>query len=150
MNRKKIIIMLLVLTMIVIVGKETYAYYFSRTNVSVKADSSNVICDAAIGEVSQAEKGKLGYSEFKVTVKNYDTSDNVSKEPFSYTLTVENNNGNNGVFGYNNNFDSGVSITDTMTNSGKTDRDYIIQVKTSDGLGENVGYKVKLKCTQSN
>ena len=150
MNRKKIMIMLLVLAMVVIVGKETYAYYFSRTNVSVKATSSNIICDAVIGEVSQAEKGKLGYSEFKVIVKNYDTSGNLSKEPFSYTLKVDNNNGTNGVFGYNNNFDSGVSITDTMTNSEKTDKSYIIQVKTNNGLAGNIGYKVKLNCKQSN
>lgn len=150
MNRKKIIIMLLVLAMVFIVGKETYAYYFSRTNVSVKANSSNIICDAVIGEVSSSEKSKFGYSEFKVTVKNYDSSNNLSKEPFGYKLIVENNGGTNGIFGYNHEFDSSLEITDTMNNSENSEKSYIIQVKSNSGISEDVGYKVKLNCTQQN
>ncbi len=149
MKKKNLVIILLALAMIFVVGKETYAYYISRTAVNVTATSSNVICDAVITEVSNEEKSKFGYSEFKVIVKNYDTANNITKESLDYTLTIENN-GSNGLFGYNNDFNSSLEFTDTMSSGTKEDKSYIIAVKGNSGLSENINYKVKLNCSQKN
>ena len=77
MRKEKLIIILLALAMCTIVGKETYAYYISNMKVNIISTSSEVICDAEITEVPNAEKTKLGYSEFKVIVKNHDSSNNI-------------------------------------------------------------------------
>lgn len=150
MNRKKIIFILLIATLIIIVGKETYSYYISRFNISINSTTSEVICDAEITEVSSSEKSKLGYSEFKVIVKNHDSSNNITKEPFNYTLNIENNGTTNGVFGYNNSFNENLEITGHMLNNTSTETEYIIQVKANSGLLETVNYKVKLNCIQTN
>ena len=150
MKKKNLVIILLALAIIFAVGKETYAYYVSRTVVNVKSNSSNVICDAEITEVPNAEKTKLGYSEFKVIVKNHDSSNNITKEPFNYTLNIENNGTTNGVFGYNDTFNQNLEITGQMSNNTSTETGYIIQVKANSGLQETVNYKVKLSCVQTN
>jgi len=149
MKRKRILILLLVVAVLVLIGHSTYAYYISRTQVTVSATASNIKCDAEI--ISIQEKSKLGYSQFKVVVKNYDSSDNITKRAFHYTLTIENNNGSNGVFGYNNSFNNSLTFTGDVTSTAtKSDVGYVIQVKANSGLSENVDYKVKLNCIQDN
>ena len=150
MKRKKIIIILFIFAMSLFVGKETYSYYISRFNVEVTSSSSNIICDADISEVNSNEKNKFGYSEFKVTVRNYDDSDVVTGENFNYTLSIINNDNSNGEFGYNNSFNSNLQLTGQMTNTSLDTNEYIIQVKSTSGLSENVSYKVLLNCTQTN
>ncbi len=150
MKNKPLFYILLVIMISFVVVKETYAYYVTNFNVNVSSTSSNLICDAVISNVTTAEKSKLGYSEFKVTVKNYNSSNNLTIEPFNYTLNIVNNNNSNGEFGYDNNFNSNLELTGQMSNSTTEDNEYIIQVKTPSGLSENVNYKVLLNCTQTN
>ena len=88
MNKKPLFYIILTIILGFVVVRETYAYYVTNFKVNVSSTSSNVICDAVISDVTSSEKSKLGYSEFKVTVKNYDTSNNVTVEPFNYTLSI--------------------------------------------------------------
>lgn len=148
-SKKIVLIILLAIAIIFTIGKETYAYYVSNTKVTVTSTGSNIICDADITEVTQLEKNIFGYSEFKVVVKNYNSSNSISKEPFNYTLTVENNNGTNGNFGYNYSFNKNLVINDSLSSNTKDIKSYIIQVKSDTGLSENVNYKVKLNCFQN-
>ena len=128
----------------------TYSYYINIKNVTVTSNASNIKCDAEIVEVSSSEKSIYGYSEFKVVVKNYDEYDNVTGENFDYTLTIENDNGSSALFGYNNdNFQSSLTFNGSMTNASSTNNNYIIQVKSTSGLAENVNYKISLSCMQS-
>lgn len=150
MKKKKLIIILLILVLSVIIGTETYAYYVSNMKVNVTATGSNIICDAEIKEVSNEEKNKYGYSEFKVIVKNHDSSNNLTKESFNYTLSVENTDNSNGMFANNGEFNNTLEITDTMSNNESADKTYFIQVKTENGTSANVKYKVKLNCIQNN
>ena len=150
MNKKPLFFIFLTIVLSLVVIKETYAYYTTNFNINVSSTSSNIICDAVISDVTSSEKSKLGYSEFKVTVKNYDTSNNLTIEPFNYTLSVVNNDNSNGEFGYNNVFNNNLQLTGQMTNDSSTNNEYIIQVKTPSGLSENVSYKVILNCTQTN
>lgn len=150
MKKKAIVYILSIALLSFVTIKGTYAYYTTNFKVKVSSTSSSVICDAVISNVTTAEKSKLGYSEFKVTVKNYDTSNNVTIEPFNYTLSIVNNDNSNGEFGYNNVFNNNLQLTGQMTNDSSTNNEYIIQVKTPSGLSENVSYKVLLNCTQTN
>lgn len=162
--KKKVIIYILLITLTSFITiKETYAYFTTNFKVNVSSTSSNVICDAVISDVSPSEKSKLGYSEFKVTVKNYDESNELTRENINYTLVIENKNNSNGEFGYNNIFSNGnglpqnvnigeddIQIVGQMSNDSTIDNEYIIQVKTPSGTTENVSYKVMLKCSQAN
>lgn len=151
MKKKTIIILLFVaLAITLITIKESYAYYVMKTNISISSTSSNVICDAEIQSVNNNEKSIFGYSEFKVVVKNYDTSNNRTAEAFDYVLTVENESGSSAIYGYNNVFDSNLSINGTMSNDTNKDDSHIIQVKSNSGLSENINYKVKVNCIQKN
>ena len=147
MKRKYVIILLLFIAVFISLGYKTYSYYVTRFNVSVSSESANIICDAEIQPL--AEKNMYGYSEFKVVVKNYNDSLNLTKEPFKYIITVENNNSSNGIFGYNNEFPNNLSIDGTLLNNSRNQNEHIIQVKSSNGLSENINYKVKVKCVQS-
>lgn len=150
MKRKYIVIMLFFIALAAFIGTKTYSYYVGTINVSVSSQASNIICDAEILEVQTSEKNIYGYSEFKVRVKNYDSSNNVSSEPFDYTLTIENSDASNGEFSNNGAFSSSLVINNSITSSSKDSDDYIIQVKSSNGLSENVDYKASLSCVQKN
>lgn len=146
MKKKYLIIILFIIAAGVITHK-TYSYYFMRMNVSVSSSSSNIICDAEIESVNNNEKSIYGYSEFKVIVKNY-ASTTVTGEPFDYTLTFENATGSSAIFGYNNEFDTDLTINGSMNNDQARDNYYIIQVKSLTGLSETINYKVTLDCVQ--
>ena len=148
MKRKYLIIVLLVITLFTFIGAKTYSYYYGTVHITVSAQASNIICDAEILEVPDSEKNIYGYSEFKVRVKNYDSSNNVTQEPFTYTLTIENSDASNGEFssGYAN-FSSSLVVNGTMTRT-RGENDHIIRVRTATGSIENVNYKVDLNCVQ--
>ena len=149
MRGKMVFLAILVFTCLIIFNP-TCSYYISNKNVSVTATGSNIICDAEIVEVPSNEKSMYGYSEFKVVVKNHDDYDNVTGVNYDYTLTIENDNSSNGLFGYNNdNFQSSLVLNGSM-NTSYTENNYIIQVKSTSGSSEAVNYNVSLSCTQSN
>ena len=148
--KRKIIIILLLLISIVFLGNKTYSYYIRNMSVTVTSTGANVICDAEIVEVENSEKSIYGYSEFKVLVKNYNSSNELTKEPIKYILTIEEVGTNNAQFGYNNEFNNNLSINGTISNDMRRYNSHIIQVKTSNGLSQNINYKAKVKCIQNN
>ena len=148
--KRKIILILLLLFIALIGGNITYSYYVRNMNVTIVSTGANVICDAELAEVENSEKSIYGYSEFKVIVKNYNSSNSLSKEPIKYVLTVEGVNSPTAQFGYNNEFNNNLSINGTIDNDMRRYNTHIIQVKSSNGLSENLNYKVKVKCVQSN
>lgn len=148
MKKKQIVSILFIIALIVVVGFQTYSYYCARMNVSVSSTTANIICDAEIETVSNDEKSIYGYSEFKVKVKNHDSS-TVSGVPFSYSITFENVSGSSAIFGYNNVFDADLTINGSINNDQSRDNYHIIQVKSTNGLSESINYKVNLNCTQN-
>ena len=146
MKKKYIIVALIVVFALVAINK-TYSYYYRRMSVNVTSTSSNIKCDAELQEVTGSEKSIYGYSEFKVVVKNTENNE-VTGEPFNYTLTFEDTNNSNSVFGYNNEFNQDLTIHGFLLNDQATSDSYIIQVKSSNGLSSNVNYKVNLNCVQ--
>ena len=147
MKKKSLLIILLSVFLLTIIVQKTYAYYISRTNITVSSTSSNVICDAEIQSVNNNEKGLFGYSEFKIVVKN-NKDNKLTGEPFNYTLKVEDFSGSSAYYGYNNEFDSSLTIDGSLSNDTNKSDSYIIQVKSLSGLSENINYKVTLDCVQ--
>lgn len=149
MKKKRIILLALIIFAMAIITKETYSYYIRNINVVASSTGSNIICDAIISEVTNNEKSIFGYSEFKVTVKN-NKDNELSQNPFDYVITFENETGSDAIFGYNNEFDSDLSINGSLNNTANADDSYIIQVKSNNGLSESINYKVNVNCTQKN
>ena len=147
MNKKSILLILLIILVLGIVAQQTYAYYSYNTNISVTSVGSSIKCDAELQEVTGSEKSIFGYSEFKVVVKNTENNE-LTGEAFDYTLTFEDTNNSNSVFGYNNEFNQDLTIHGFLLNDQATSDSYIIQVKSSDGLSTNANYKVNLNCVQ--
>ena len=145
--KKKYIIIALIVVFALVAINETYSYYYRRMSVNVTSTSSNIKCDAEIQEVTNSEKGIYGYSEFKVVVKNTENNE-LTGEAFDYTLTFEDTNNSNSVFGYNNEFNQDLTIHGFLSNDQARSDSYIIQVKSSNGLSTNAGYKVNLNCVQ--
>ena len=147
MKKKFIIIGALFVVVSIFVAHETYSYYFRRMKVNVSSASSDIKCDAVIQEVGNNEKSLFGYSEFKVVVKN-NKNNELTGEPFNYSLKVEDFPGSSALYGYNNEFDSSLTIDGSLSNDTNKSNSYIIQVKSLSGLSENINYKVTLDCVQ--
>ena len=147
--KKGIIIAALLIVATLFIANKTYSYYFRRMNVNVSSTSSDIKCDAEIQTVASDEKSIYGYSEFKVVVKNTESNE-VTGEPFTYTLTFENETGSDAIFGYNNEFSSDLSVTGSLANDQARSNSHIIQVKSNSGLSETINYKVNLSCVQQN
>ena len=149
MKKKVLIVLSLFLLVTAFAVNKTYSYYFRRMKVNVSSTSSNIKCDAEIQEVTNSEKSIYGYSEFKVVVKNSENNV-VTGEAFDYTLTFENENNSDAIFGYNNSFSQDLSVNGSLGNSSASTNSHIIQVKSNNGLSENINYKVNLSCVQHN
>lgn len=148
MKNKKLLIIILSIVCLVTITYGTYSYYAMNFNVSVNGNTANLVCDAEIESVSNDEKSIFGYSEFKVVVKNNKDSTRTGLS-FNYTLTFENKAGSDAIFGYNNEFDNNLTINGSMGSSSNETNTYIIQVKSNNGLSENIDYNVNLSCKQS-
>lgn len=147
--KKGIIIAALLIVATLFIANKTYSYYIRRMKVNVSSTGSNIKCDAEIQAVDNNEKSIYGYSEFKVVVKNTESNE-VTGEPFTYTLTFENETGSDAIFGYNNEFSSDLSVTGSLANDQARSNSHIIQVKSNSGLSETINYKVNLSCVQQN
>ena len=147
MKKRFLIIIVLFLFVFGLVLKKTYSYYYTNMDLTISSTGSDIKCDAEIQSVSSNEKSIYGYSEFKVVVKNSESNE-LTGEPFSYTLTFENNTGSDAIFGYNNVFDNNLTINGSLNNDQARTNSHIIQVKSNSGLSENISYKVNLNCVQ--
>lgn len=144
---KKKIIIILLLFVVALSAYKTYSLLCSETTIDIKSNSSNIICDAEIAPSTN----KFGYSEFKVIVKNYDTNNTITKQPFTYTINIEKTSSNYVFFGTNNTFsavNTPLTITGEVTSLTASTNEHIVQVKTDQAISENVEYKVSIDCMQ--
>lgn len=147
MKNIKVFIGLLSIIVAIILIQNTYAYYFTDKEIDISSNGSSIYCSYDLD--TPISNSKFGYSQFSVTVNNY-SGDDITSEPFNYVLTIENDSGNNGLFGYENTFSDTLVFRGSMANTEKIDNEYIIQVRTVSGLREGVDYKIKLDCVQDN
>ena len=98
--RLLIILVVLVLALFCYTGlNQTYSRYKKDIDVNVTTTSADMICDATIDNPGTYISND-GWAYFKVIVKNYDTSGNITKVPIQYNLTVSNQTGSTALYRY--------------------------------------------------
>ena len=89
--KKKVLLLFLVVAIFALIGvpniTKTYSRYNKNVNVNVSTTSAKMICDATIDNPGTYISND-GWAYFKVIVKNYDTSGNITQVPIQYNLTV--------------------------------------------------------------
>ena len=113
-----------------------------------------MICDATIDNPGTYISND-GWAYFKVIVKNYDTSGNITKVPIQYNLTVSNQTGSTALYRYLDAAGNSNSFINTFTTrnytftTGSQQSQVInIEVRTDSMTSEDVDFAVDLNCYQ--
>lgn len=158
MRSKKVLILILLLMGFVISEfsdlNPTYSRYKKDIDVNVTTTSADMICDAEIDNPGTYISTD-GWVYFKVIVKNYNASNEISKIPVQYNLTISNQNGSNALYRYLDAAGNSNEFINTFTTrnykfSANTKQSQVInvEVRTDSMESENVGFKVDLNCYQ--
>lgn len=156
--KKKIILLFLVMAIFALIGfpniTKTYSKYNKNINVNVTTTSADMICDATIDNPGTYISND-GWVYFKVIVKNYDTSGNITKVPIQYNLTVSNQTGSTALYRYldangnSNTFASTFTTINYVFQPGSRQSQVInIEVRTDSMTSVNVDFAVDLNCFQ--
>ena len=157
MKKVRLLIILVVMVLALFCYYEfdkTYSRYRKDIDVSVTTTSADIICDATIDNPGTYISND-GWAYFKVIVKNYDTSGNITKVPVQYNLTISNQAGSNALYRYldaagtSNSFISTFTTGNyTFTTDSEQSQVIDIEVKTNSTISENVDFEVDLNCYQ--
>ena len=153
--RLLIILVVLVLALFCYTGlNPTYSRYKKDIDVNVTTTSADMICDATIDNPGTYISND-GWAYFKVIVKNYDTSGNITKVPIQYNLTVSNQIGSTALYRYLDAAGNSNSFINTFTTrnytftTGSQQSQVInIEVRTDSMTSEDVDFAVDLNCYQ--
>lgn len=156
--KRKLILLSLVVAIFALIGvpnlTKTYSRYNKNVNVSVTTTSADMICDATIDNPGTYISND-GWAYFKVIVKNYDTSGNITKVPIQYNLTVSNQTGSTALYRYldaagnSNTFASTFTTRNYIFQPGGQQSQVInIEVRTDSMTSEDVDFAVDLNCYQ--
>lgn len=152
------VLLILVMAIFVLLGyvsfNQTFSRYRKDINVSVTTTSADMICDATIDNPGTYISND-GWAYFKVIVKNYDTSGNITKVPIQYNLTVSNQTGSTALYRYldasgnSNSFSSTFTTRNYVFQPGTQQSQVInIEVRTDSMTSEDVDFAVDLNCYQ--
>ena len=154
---KSIIIVFFVLFLIVLVLKESYAYFISSSQSVVQVMATGkVICEMTVDSNPNYVENNIPYFRIKVT----NTKDGVvSSVPVRYQLTIQNEEGSNGLFYYIDSEGNTSSSTEEYLSSitsleytfdtSEATIDFKVYVKASSGLKETVNVKINLEAIQA-
>ena len=153
--RLLIILVVLVLALFCYTGlNQTYSRYKKDIDINVTTTSADMICDAEIDNPGTYISND-GWAYFKVIVKNYDTSGNITKVPIQYNLTVSNQTGSTALYRYldaagnSNNFINTFTTRNyTFTTGSQQSQVINIEVRTDSMTSEDVDFAVDLNCYQ--
>ena len=157
MKKIKIIALSFILVAFVFISyipDKTFSRYTKNGSVNITTTSADMICDATIDNPGTYISND-GWAYFKVTIKNYNTSGDITEVPIQYNLTVSNQTGSSAVYRYldasgnSNNFESTFTTRNYAFTTGTQQSQVInIEVKTDSMTSENVDFKVDLNCFQ--
>ena len=156
--KKKVLLLFFVVAIFVLFNyisfNQTFSRYKKEINVNVTTTSADMICDATIDNPGTYISND-GWAYFKVIVKNYNTSGNITKVPIQYTLTVSNQTGSTALYRYLDasgnlsNFSSIITTGNYVFQSGTQQSQSInIEVRTDSTTSEDVDFVVDLNCYQ--
>ena len=132
----------------------SYSNYRNDIDVNINSKSADLICDVEIDNPGTYISND-GWAYFKVIIKNYDESGNVTKVPMQYNLTVSNNNGSNAIYRYldasgnSNDFINTFTTRNYKFSSEEKESQVInVEVRTDSMASENVNFAIDLNCYQ--
>lgn len=158
MKRKRLITasILLVFAIIptLIYVNVSYSKYKKGVNITTSTTTAELICDATLDNPGTYVSDK-GFAYFKVIVKNYDTSNNITKVPMEYNLNITNQDGSDALYRYHDaNSNTGGFLASVTTGnylfstSSKQSQEFIVEVRTDSTSIEEVDFSVNLSCYQ--
>ena len=160
---KKHIILFFMIVVILIFANIVYAAYVNNISVKYSAISGEMICNIDIDKNDSYVVNGIPY--VIITVRNYDTDNNITAVDVDYSLTIKNKDGYNGTYIWqkinnvdNTKYDEGTNsyseqiITNTysLVNKNKEEEKFKIFIKSSLESYEDLGFNIKLNSIQKN
>lgn len=155
-NKYKILFLCFSILLIVVIFKESYAYFTATSqSISQQVATGEIICDVTIDTNPNYIENNIAYFRVKVT----NTKDGkTNPTPIKYQLTLQNEEGSNGIFYYidsegNTSSETGEYLS-TITSQEYTfgpseeTREFKVYVKVPSGLKENINFKIDINSEQ--
>lgn len=112
---KKHVIIFFMIVIILIFANIVYAAYVNNISVKYSAISGEMICNIDIDKNDSYVVNGIPY--VIITVKNYDTDNNITAVDVDYSLTIKNKDGYNGTYIWQKINDVDITKYDEGTNS---------------------------------
>ncbi|HIT22370.1 MAG TPA: hypothetical protein IAB56_05340 [Candidatus Scybalousia intestinigallinarum] len=155
-NKYKILFLCFSILLIVVIFKESYAYFTATSqSIAQQVATGEIICDVTIDTNPNYIENNIAYFRVKVTNTK---GGKTNPTPIKYQLTLQNEEGSNGIFYYidsegNTSSETGEYLS-TITSQEYTfgtseeTREFKVYVKVPSGLKETVDFKIDINSEQ--
>lgn len=160
---KKHVIIFFMIVIILIFANIVYAAYINNISVKYSAISGEMICNIDIDKNDSYVVNGIPY--VIITVKNYDTDNNITAVDVDYSLTIKNKDGYNGTYiwqkindvditkydeGTNSYSEQVITNTYSLGNKNKEEKKFKVFIKSSLESYEDLGFNIELNSIQKN
>ena len=151
------------IVIILIFANIVYAAYINNISVKYSAISGEMICNIDIDKNDSYVVNGIPY--VIITVKNYDTDNNITAVDVDYSLTIKNKDGYNGTYiwqkindvditkydeGTNSYSEQVITNTYSLGNKNKEEKKFKVFIKSSLESYEDLGFNIELNSIQKN
>lgn len=160
---KKHVITFFMIVIILIFANIVYAAYVNNISVKYSAISGEMICNIDIDKNDSYVVNGIPY--VIITVKNYDTDNNITAVDVDYSLTIKNKDGYSGTYiwqkindvditkydeGTNSYSEQVITNTYSLGNKNKEEKKFKVFIKSSLESYEDLGFNIELNSIQKN
>ena len=160
---KKHVITFFLIVIILIFANIVYAAYVNNISVKYSAISGEMICNIDIDKNDSYVVNGIPY--VIITVKNYDTDNNITAVDVDYSLTIKNKDGYSGTYiwqkindvditkydeGTNSYSEQVITNTYSLGNKNKEEKKFKVFIKSSLESYEDLGFNIELNSIQKN
>ena len=160
---KKHVVIFFMIVIILIFANIVYAAYINNISVKYSAISGEMICNIDIDKNDSYVVNGIPY--VIITVKNYDTDNNITAVDVDYSLTIKNKDGYNGTYiwqkindvditkydeGTNSYSEQVITNTYSLGNKNKEEKKFKVFIKSSLESYEDLGFNIELNSIQKN
>ncbi len=160
---KKHVIIFFMIVIILIFANIVYAAYVNNISVKYSAISGEMICNIDIDKNDSYVVNGIPY--VIITVKNYDTDNNITAVDVDYSLTIKNKDGYKGTYiwqkindvditkydeGTNSYSEQVITNTYSLGNKNKEEKKFKVFIKSSLESYEDLGFNIELNSIQKN
>lgn len=151
------------IVIILIFANIVYAAYVNNISVKYSAISGEMICNIDIDKNDSYVVNGIPY--VIITVKNYDTDNNITAVDVDYSLTIKNKDGYKGTYiwqkindvditkydeGTNSYSEQVITNTYSLGNKNKEEKKFKVFIKSSLESYEDLGFNIELNSIQKN